>query len=56
MTADDHDEVTDDMRLAMQTLQKLAPEQRRRIFCWFCSGCGVENPPGKMPCQCWNDE
>lgn len=33
-------------RLAMQLLCGLHPEQRTRLFCWFCCACGEYLEPG----------
>ena len=46
-----HD-VTHEMHTAFALLRSMSPEQRTRIFCWFCTACGNEWLPGTPPCQC----
>lgn len=46
-----HD-VSDEMRRAYRALLTLEPEQRTRIFCWFCPTCGMHSPADSKPHYC----
>lgn len=50
-----HD-VTAEMTQVFVLLRAMNPEQRSRIFCWFCSACGKERKPGEGACSCSKED
>ncbi len=52
MMQDRENELPAKLQAVKEQLDTLTAEERRALFCCYCTSCGSDDPR----CQCWNDE